>query len=249
MYCLAFSWLCIVCLLPCLYFSLYTNNTVLVNRGTPPKATAKGISPAPSLRGHFLHLEAPGALLQMCFSFSATACTGLHFHTGGSTAGTVCTLPAVAAVCSLPHEHKPTDCGMKGSGEVVEPQQEELPCHSMKPLAFSKSNRISCLPGLLRHTWPLFLLPQREPHQLLASSPTGRSAFLPHQQFKQVDVQMKEPAQGKIQSLIIDGGFQLRSICSGCENSTSFYSGSSSKAECLSWLRGRTWTLKGYLAA
>lgn len=53
MYCLAFSWLCIVCLLPCLFFSLYSNNTVLVNKGTSPKATANDISPGPSLRGHF----------------------------------------------------------------------------------------------------------------------------------------------------------------------------------------------------
>lgn len=54
MYCLAFSWLCIFCLLPCLHFPfyLYSDNTVLVNQGTPPKATSKDISPASSLRGH-----------------------------------------------------------------------------------------------------------------------------------------------------------------------------------------------------
>lgn len=53
MYCLAFSWLCIVCLLPCFYFSLYPNNTVLVNKGTPPKATAKKHFFSPISQGNF----------------------------------------------------------------------------------------------------------------------------------------------------------------------------------------------------
>ena len=164
-------------------FPVYTSHftfiliTLLVNKGMPPKATAKDISPAPPPKGHFSPFwETRGSfaamVLDLSYSFRwRSPLPRCRQHSW------ICPHAAMAAFHSLPYGHKPTESGMKGSGEWCGATTTgRAGLSEPEATLFGKRQSTSpvCLGcGVQTHAWPLFLLSQRDQDQLLASSPTG----------------------------------------------------------------------------